>query len=120
MKNIINCSCAPYSDISTITHSPKYRLIIVIDKIHKNIEISFFFSISHTPNRNLRLVYMQYICNKPQNVMFFKTRTSCMYSNSAARARGIQSAETLLLIICSFVLVFLKACYIVTNIFPNS
>ncbi len=43
MKNIINCSCARYSDISTITHSAKYRLNIVIDKIPQNIEISFFF-----------------------------------------------------------------------------
>ncbi len=25
MKNIINCSCAWYSDISTITQSAKYR-----------------------------------------------------------------------------------------------
>ncbi len=30
MKNIINCICARYSEISTITHSAKYRLIIVI------------------------------------------------------------------------------------------
>ncbi len=35
MMNIINCSCARYSDISTITHSAKYHLIIVIDKIQK-------------------------------------------------------------------------------------
>ncbi len=35
MKNIINCSCARYSDISTITHSAKYRH-------RKNIKISFF------------------------------------------------------------------------------
>ncbi len=47
MKNIINGSCARYSDISTITHSAKYRLIIVIEKIPKNIEISFFFNIAH-------------------------------------------------------------------------
>ncbi len=40
-------SCAQYSDISTITHSAKYRLIIVIDKIPQNIEISFFFNIAH-------------------------------------------------------------------------
>ncbi len=46
MQNIINCSCARYSDISTITHSAKYRLIIVIGKIPKNIEISFFFNIA--------------------------------------------------------------------------
>ncbi len=37
--------CARYSDISTITHSAKYRLII--EKIHTNIEISFFFNIAH-------------------------------------------------------------------------
>ncbi len=49
MKNIINCSCARYSDISTITHSAKYPLIIVIEKIPQNIEISFF-SISRTPS----------------------------------------------------------------------
>ncbi len=36
-----------YSDISTITHSTKYRPIIVIEKIPKNIEISFFFNIAH-------------------------------------------------------------------------
>ncbi len=54
MKNIINCSCARYSDISTITHSAKYCLIIVIEKIHKNIEISCFFSISHTPTLNVQ------------------------------------------------------------------
>ncbi len=43
MKHIINCSCARYLDISTITHSAKYRLIIVSEKIQKNIEISIFF-----------------------------------------------------------------------------
>ncbi len=42
-----NCSCARYSDISTTTHSAKYRLIIVIEKIPKNIEISVFFNIAH-------------------------------------------------------------------------
>ncbi len=47
MKNIINCSCAWYSDISTITHLAKYRLIIVIEKIPKNIEIYFLFNIAH-------------------------------------------------------------------------
>ncbi len=45
MKNITNCSCARYSDISTITHSAKYRLIIVL-LIHKNTKISFFFNIA--------------------------------------------------------------------------
>ncbi len=40
MKNIINCSCARYSDTSTITHFAKYRLIIVIEK--KNRDIIFF------------------------------------------------------------------------------
>ncbi len=40
-----------WSVISTITHSAKYRLIIVIEKIPNNIEISFF-PISHTPRRD--------------------------------------------------------------------
>ncbi len=49
---------------------------------------------------------LQRLVNKLQNVMFSKTRTNGMYSNSAARARGarVQSArkfcaKTLLLII---------------------
>ncbi len=59
MNNIINCSCARYSDISTITHSAKYRLIIVIDKIPKNIEISFLFHY-RTPldATNMHLIWM--------------------------------------------------------------
>ncbi len=39
-----HCSSAEYSDISKITHSAKYRLIIVIEK---NRDL-FFFSILHT------------------------------------------------------------------------
>ncbi len=41
-----NCSCPRYSDISTTTHSAKYRLIIVIAKISRYI----FFPILHTPS----------------------------------------------------------------------
>ncbi len=68
----------------------RYQHNNTLGKISSNYRYRkiIFFSISHTPNRNLRLVYMRYICNKPQNVMFSKTRTSCMDSNSAARARG--------------------------------
>ncbi len=41
MKNIKNFSCPRESDISTITHSAKYCLIIVIEKIPQNIKISY-------------------------------------------------------------------------------
>ncbi len=41
MKNIINCSFARYSDISTITHLAKYRLIIVIEKIPKHTPLTY-------------------------------------------------------------------------------
>ncbi len=44
MKNIINCSCARYSDISTITHSSSKKST-KISRYH-------FFSISHTPSVN--------------------------------------------------------------------
>ncbi len=40
--HITNCSCARYSDISTITQSPKYRLII--EKISR---YNFFFIKAH-------------------------------------------------------------------------
>ncbi len=47
MKNIKTVGVSSPEDISTITRSANYHLIIVIDKIPENIQISFCVNIAH-------------------------------------------------------------------------